>query len=256
MHMHSKKLIFKFSNESSHVRTSSNDQDLVFGISTTQIELDIQGLHTIQCLDRITQERAGTPDFNETSMLLQLLPVRHSSAAKHCKMLKSKQHAFKASKLQSSCSNAGSCCKALCLVIAEKQLGAAKHPSSHRATGKESHLVHHQFFFFKGWHQCQSLQSRFKNQTVKGWKFHPVCVGCWVRFSFVASVHRPIWVGAALSGPLRHCLNGSLNLDSPGYGGMNQSSNCLVGELKRRSRKGVGSPPCQVLDSLPPYLCV
>ena len=85
MHMHSKNMIFKFSNESSHVRTSSNDQDLVFGISTTQIELDIQGLHTIQCLDRITQERAGTPDFNETSMLLQLLPVRHSSAAKHCK---------------------------------------------------------------------------------------------------------------------------------------------------------------------------
>ena len=103
----------------------------------------------------------------------------------------------------------------------------------------------------KCWPQCQPLPSRFKNQTVKGWKFHPVCVGCWVRFSFVASVHRPIWVGAALSGPLRHCLNGSLNLDSPGYGGMNQSSNCLVGESNRRSRKGVGSPPCQVLDSLP-----
>ena len=40
-------------------------------------------------------------------------------------------------------------------------------------------------------------------------------VKCWVSFSLVANDHQPFWVGAALSGPSRHCLHGSQHLDSP-----------------------------------------
>ena len=63
-------------------------------------------------------------------------------------------------------------------------------------------------------------------------EFHPVWVRCWVRFSLAASVHRPIWVGAAFNGPSRHCLHGLLNLDSPGYDGMKpvSSESVLEGE--------------------------
>ena len=68
-------------------------------------------------------------------------------------------------------------------------------------------------------------------------KFHPVWVRCWVRFSLAASVHRPIWVGAAFNGPSRHCLHGLLNLDSPGYDGMKPVSSESVLEEKRRTRK-------------------
>ena len=55
-----------------------------------------------------------------------------------------------------------------------------------------------------------------------------------MRFSLAASVHRPIWVGAAFNGPSRHCLHGllNINLDSPGYDGMKpvSSESVLEGE--------------------------
>ena len=64
----------------------------------------------------------------------------------------------------------------------------------------------------------------------------------------MANDHRPNWVGAALSGPSRHCRHGLQQISTlEDTVGCTNQSNCLGGELNRRSRKGVGSPPCQVL---------
>ena len=163
------------------------------------------------------------------------------SAAKHELVLQSTLNAQVAAKLQ-NCAKMLSkhgCCKApkagQVHLLQSRVLGAAKHPLV--AQGNRQGVSPGSpwpVFFLLYRLTPMSVPPKYPDSDSSRTlvKFHPVWVRCWVRFSLAASVHRPIWVGAAFNGPSRHCLHGLLNLDSPGYDGMKpvSSESVLEGE--------------------------
>ena len=114
-----------------------------------------------------------------------------------------------------------------------KSTGAEKHP---RRTGRQAgSFTWHpsaSLFFCKRLTPRSVPPSKLAMQAVKPWEVSSSMSGMSGALLTAASVHRPIWVGAALSGPSRHCLHGLLNLDSPGYDGMKpvSSESVLEGE--------------------------